>query len=255
MNNNYIKTLGIFVLAQNTQPFNFHIPKQQQEERLQDVFKKLEHLFYPFRVLIDSEGNTICVIANICIEKMKSLATLMNIHTFLFTDKVEVENNKSDTFKIYSLNKDYYRNEVNTLYNAATKLYKDIIKVDYEGDYIKEICFTDEWIYPNFVYFNFKTYDETKYEENDKTVEVNVSSVKDNLNEVYQNAENKLGHSIVSSAIYDMIHHCVCGMSSCGRCQRVFYSDNGCKTINIEDNKQDEYTVMSDCISAIPLLC
>lgn len=255
MNNNYIKTLGIFVLAQNTQPFNFHMPKQQQDERFQDVFKRMESNIFPFRVLTDNEGNAICVIANICIEKMKSLVTLLNIHTFLFTDKVEVENNKSDTFKIYSLNKEYYRNEVNTLYNNATKLYKDILKVDYEGEHIKEICFTDEWIYPNFVYFNFKSYDETKYEEADKTVEVNVSSVKDNLNEVYQNAENKLGHSIVSSAIYDMIRHCVYGMSSYGRCRRVFCSDKGCKTINIEDNKQDEYTVMTDCISAIPLLC
>ena len=255
MDNNYIKTLGIFVLSQNTQPFNFHMPKQQQDERFQDVFKRMESSIFPFRVLTDNAGNAIFVIANISIKKMKSISAWLNIHTFLFTNKVEVENNKSDTFKIYSLDKEYYRNEVNTLYNAATKLYKDILKVDYEGDYIKEICFTDEWIYPNFVFFNFKSYDETKYEVVDKTVEVNVSSVKDNLNEVYQNAENKLGHSIVSSAIYDMIHHCVCGMSSCGRCQRVFYSDNGCKTINIEDNKQDEYTVMSDCISAIPLLC
>ena len=254
MNNNYIETLGIFVLSKNTQPFNFHMPKQQQDECFRDVFKKLEPLFYPFRVLIDSEGNAICVIANICIEKMKSLAARLNIHTFLFTDKVEVENNKSDTFKIYSLNKEYYRNEVNTLYNAATKLYKDILKVDYEGDYIKEICFTDEWIYPNFVFFNFKSYDETKYEEADKTVEVNVSSVKDRLNEVYQSAENKLGHSIVSSAIYDMIHHCVCGMSSCGRCQRVFNCDGCSKKITV-DCEQDEYTVLSDCISAIPLLC
>lgn len=254
MNNNYIKTLGIFVLAQNTQPFNFHIPKQQQEERLQDVFKRMEHLFYPFRVLIDSEGNAICVIANICIEKMKSLATLMNIHTFLFTDKVEVENNKSDTFKIYSLNKEYYRNEVNTLYNAATKLYKAILKVDYEGDHIKEIWFTDEWIYPNFVYFNFKTYDETKYEENDKTVEVNVSSVKDSLNEVYQNAENKVGSSEVSSVIHSMIHNNVCGIVSYHRCKHVFNCDELEKIITV-DGKQDEYTVLSDCISAIPLLC
>ena len=254
MNNNYIKTLGIFVLAQNTQPFNFHIPKQQQEERLQDVFKKLEHLFYPFRVLIDSEGNTICVIANICIKKMKSLAARMNIHTFLFTDKVEVENNKSDTFKIYSLNKDYYRNEVNTLYNAATKLYKAILKVDYEGDYIKEIYFTYEWIYPNFVYFNFKTYDETKYEENDKTVEVNVSSVKDRLNEVYQNAENKVGSSEVSSVIHSMIHNNVCGIVSYHRCKHVSNCDELEKIITV-DGKQDEYTVLSDCISAIPLLC
>ena len=254
MNNNYIKTLGIFVLAQNTQPFNFHIHKQQQEERLQDVFKKLEHLFYPFRVLIDSEGNTICVIANICIEKMKSLAARLNIHTFLFTDKVEVENNKSDTFKIYSLNKEYYRNEVNALYNAATKLYKDILKVVYEGEYIKEIYFTDEWIYPNFVYFNFKTYDETKYEENDKTVEVNVSSVKDRLNEVYQNAENKVGSSEVSSVIHSMIHNNVCGIVYYHRCKHVFNCDELEKIITV-DGKQDEYTVLSDCISAIPLLC
>lgn len=255
MDNSYIRTLGVFVLSQNTQPFNFHLPKQQQDERFNDVFKKMESLFYPFRLLTDNAGNAIFVFANTNLKEMKSISAWMNIHTFLFADKVEIENNKSDTFKIYSLNKDYYRNEVNTLYNAATKLYKDILKVDYEGDYIKEICFTDEWIYPNFVFFNFKSYDETKYEEADKTVEVNVSSVKDSINEVYQNAENKLGHSIVSSAIYDMIHHCVCGMSSCGRCQRVFYSDKGCKTINIEDNKQDEYTVMTDCISAIPLLC
>lgn len=254
MNNNYIKTLGIFVLAQNTQPFNFHMPKQEQEERLQDVFKKLEHLFYPFRVLIDSEGNTICVIANICIKKMKSLAACMNIHTFLFTDKVEIENNKSDTFKIYSLNKDYYRNEVNTLYNAATKLHKAILKVDYEGDYIKEIYFTDEWIYPNFVYFNFKTYDETKYEENDKTVEVNVSPVKDRLNEVYQNAENKVGSSEVSSVIHSMIHNNVRGVVSYHRCKHVFNCDGLEKIITV-DGKQDEYTVLSDCISAIPLLC
>lgn len=253
MDNNYIKTLGVFVLAQNTQPFNFHMPKQQQVERLQDVFKRMESSIFPFRVLTDNAGNAIFVFANTNLKEMKSISAWMNIHTFLFADKVEIENNKSDTFKIYSLNKDYYRNEVNTLYNAATKLYKDILKVDYEGDYIKEICFTDEWIYPNFVFFNFKSYDETKYEEADKTVEVNVSSVKDRLNEVYQNAENKLGHSIVSSAIYDMIHHCVCGMSSCGRCQRVFYSDKGCKTITV-DGEQDEYTVMTDCISAIPLL-
>ena len=254
MDNNYIKTLGIFVLSQNIQPFNFHMPKQKQEERLQDVFKRLEHLFYPFRMLIDSEGNAIYAIANICVEKMKSLAARLNIHTFLFTGEVEVENNKSDTFKIYSLNKDYYRNEVNALYNSATKLYKDILNVDYEGDYIKEICFTDEWIYHNFVFFNFKSYDETKYEEADKTVEVNVSSVNDSLNEVYQNAENKFGHSTVSSAIYDMIHHCVCGMSSCGRCQQVFNCDECAKKITV-DCKQDEYTVISDCISAIPLLC
>ena len=254
MDNNYIKTLGVFVLAQNTQPFNFHMPKQQQEEHLQDVFKKLEPLFYPFRVLIDSEGNAICVIANICIEKMKSLAARLNIHTFLFTDKVEVENNKSDTFKIYSLNKDYYRNEVNTLYNAATKLYKAILKVDYEGDYIKEIYFTYDWIYPNFAYFNFKTYDETKYEENDKTVEVNVSSVKDGLNEVYQNAENKVGSSEVSSVIHSMIHNNVRGIVSYHRCKHVFNWDELGKTITV-DGKQDEYTVLSDCISAIPLLC
>ena len=254
MDNNYIKTLGVFVLAQNTQPFNFHIPKQQQEEHFQDVFKKLEHRFYPFRMFTDSEGNTICVIANICLDKMKSLAAWMNIHTFLFTDKVEVENNKSDTFKIYSLNKDYYRNEVNTLYNAATKLYKDILKVDYEGDYIKEICFTDEWIYPNFVYFNFKTYDETKYEENDKTVEVNVSSVKDRLNEVYQNAENKVGSSEVSSVIHSMIHNNVRGIVSYHRCKHVFNCDELEKIITV-DGKQDEYTVLSDCISAIPWLC
>ena len=254
MNNNYIKTLGIFVLSKNTQPFNFHMPKQQQDERFQDVFKKMESNIFPFRVLTDNEGNAIFVFANTNLKEMKSISAWLNIHTFLFTNKVEVENNKSDTFKIYSLNKEYYRNEVNTLYNAATKLYKDILKVDYEGDYIKEICFTDEWIYPNFVFFNFKSYDETKYEEADKTVEVNVSSVKDRLNEVYQSAENKLGHSIVSSAIYDMIHHCVCGMSSCGRCQRVFNCDGCSKKITV-DCEQDEYKVLSDCISAIPLLC
>lgn len=254
MNNNYIKTLGIFVLAQNTQPFNFHIPKQQQEERLQDVFKKLEHLFYPFRVLIDSEGNTVFVIANTNLDEMKRLAGRLLIHTFLFTNKVEVENNKSDTFKIYSLNKDYYRNEVNALYNAATKLYKDILKVDYEGDHIKEICFTDEWIYPNFVYFNFKTYDKSKYEDVDKTVEVNVSSVKDSLNEVYHIAENKVGSSEVSSVIHSMIHNNVRGIVSYHRCKHVFNCDELEKTITV-DGKQDEYTVLSDCISAIPLLC
>lgn len=254
MNNNYIKTLGIFVLSQNTQPFNFHMPKQKQDERFQDVFKKMESNIFPFRVLTDNEGNAIFVFANTNLKEMKSISAWLNIHTFLFTNKVEVENNKSDTFKIYSLNKDYYRNEVNALYNAATKLYKDILKVDYEGDHIKEICFTDEWIYPNFVYFNFKTYDKSKYEDVDKTVEVNVSSVKDSLNEVYHIAEHKFGRSIVSSAIYAMIHHCVCGMSSCGRCQRVFYSDKGCKTITV-DCEQDEYTIMTDCLSAIPLLC
>lgn len=254
MNNNYIETLGIFVLSKNTQPFNFHMPKQQQDECFRDVFKKLEPLFYPFRVLIDSEGNAICVIANICIEKMKSLAARLNIHTFLFTDKVEVENNKSDTFKIYSLNKEYYRNEVNTLYNAATKLYKDILKVVYEGDYIKEICFTDEWIYPNFVYFNFKTYDESKYEEVDKTVEVNVSPIKDRLNEVYQIAENKFGSSEVSSVIHSMIHNNVRGIVSYHRCKHIFNCDECDKTITV-DGEQDEYTVMSDCISSIPLLC
>lgn len=254
MDNNYIKTLGVFVFAQNTQPFNFHMPKQKQEERLQDVFKRLEHLFYPFRMLIDSEGNAICVIANICIEKMESLAARLNIHTFLFTDKVEVENNKSDTFKIYSLNKEYYRNEVNTLYKAATKLYKDILKVDYEGDYIKEICFTDEWIYHNFIFFNFKSYDETKYEEVDKTVEVNVSSVKNRLIEVYNIAENKMGSSEVSSVIHSMIHNNVRGIVSYHRCKHVFNCDELEKTIKV-DCKHDEYTVMTDCISAIPLLC
>ena len=254
MNNNYIKTLGIFVLSQNTQPFNFHMLKQQQDERFRDVFKRMASNIFPFRVLIDNEGNAIYVIANICIEKMKSLAARLNIHTFLFTDKVEVENNKSDTFKIYSLNKEYYRNEVNALYNAATKLYKDILKVVYEGEYIKEIYFTDEWIYPNFVYFNFKSYDESKYEEIDKTVEVNVSPIKDRLDEVYQIAENKFGSSEVSSVIHSMIHNNVRGIVSCGRCQQVFYSDKGCKTITV-DCEQNEYNIMLDCISAIPLLC
>lgn len=253
MNNDYIRTLGVFVLSQNTQPFNFHLPKQQQDERFNDVFKKMESLFYPFRLLTDNAGNAIYVIANTNLDEMKSLSAWLNIHTFLFTDKVETENNKKDTFKIYSLNRDYYRNEVNILYDKATKNYKDILKVCYEGDYIKEICFTDEWIYPNFVYFNFKTYDESKYEDVDKTVEVNVSSVKDSLNEVYHIAEHKFGRSSVSSAIYAMTHNSISSFSSYGRCKQVFSSDKGCKTITV-GCEQNENDMMLDFISAIPLM-
>ena len=250
----YIRTLGVFVLAQNTQPFNFHIPKQQQDEHFTGVFKTMETRFYPFRVLTDSEGNAVFVIANTNLDEMKRLAGRLLIHTFLFTDKVESEANKNDTFKIYSLNKDYYRNEVNTLYNKATELYKKNIKVDYEGEHIKEICFTDEWIYPNFMCFNFGLYDKSKYEDADKTVKVNVSSLKDRINKVYQTlVEAKFDRPTISSVIYSMIHNNVIGLPAYHRCKEVFNCDTLAKTIKV-DCKHDEYNVMTDCISAIPLL-